>query len=288
MTAEPPSPANLRLGPHKLSLSGPCLIMGILNITRDSFSADGLLDTPDAILRKAEGMVRDGADVLDLGGETAGTSREAISVQAEIDRTAPWIARIAQRLEVPISINSWRFPVVQAALEAGAVLVNDIGGLSDLRLAEASADHGAGLVIMHLRGQPKVPHLQEQYGDVIQEMIRFFQEKTASALHAGLAPDQLLLDPGIDFAKQPQHNLQIMNRMRTLTSALPYPWLAAISRKTIIGQILGGQPPAERDPGTCALTVSACLGGCHMVRVHNVAAMRDVVRILDAIQRTSL
>lgn len=127
MTAEPPSPANLRLGPYKLSLSGPCLIMGILNITRDSFSADGLLDTPDAILRKAEGMVRDGADVLDLGGETAGTSREAISVQAEIDRTAPWIARIAQRLEVPISINSWRFPVVQAALEAGAVLVNDIG-----------------------------------------------------------------------------------------------------------------------------------------------------------------
>jgi dihydropteroate synthase len=262
--------------------------MGILNITADSFSNDGLLDHPGQVLSRVEKMVADGADVLDIGGETAGTGRGVISIQEEIDRTAPWIEKIRHRFAIPVSINSWRVPVVQAALEAGAVLINDIGGLSDSRLAELAVEHRAGLVIMHLRGRPKEPHLQEEYADLIQEMIDFFEQRIQRAFSLGLAPEQLLLDPGIDFAKQKHHNLQIMNRLTHLTRALPYPWLAAISRKTVLGEVLDGRPPDERDPGTVALTTAACLGGCHMVRVHHVSAMRDVVRTMDAIQTGSI
>lgn len=263
-------------GPRKTRL------MGIVNITNDSFSGDGLLSSGENLLMKVEQLRRDGMDVVDLGGETARTNRGPISEDEEIARLCPATEQIAARFpDLPIAANTWRPRVIGAALAAGAHIVNDIGGLPDDANARLAARFGAALVIMHTQGAPKAPHTHVAYPDVMAHMLAFFEEKIALAGRAGLSREQLLLDPGIDFAKQRADNLRVLRELTAL-QRFGCPILLAPSRKTVIGDVLG-LPPAERDPGTAALCVLGIRGGANVLRVHNVRAMAAVAGMSDAI-----
>jgi dihydropteroate synthase len=202
-----------------------------------------------------------------------------------MDRLCPAIEQVAERFpDLPISANTWRPKVVEAALAAGAHLINDIGGLPDDAIARLAAKHGAALVIMHTQGAPKVAHTHVTYSDVIADLLRFFEQKIALAERADLARDHILLDPGLDFAKQRADNLRVMRELPVLRR-FQLPILLAPSRKTVIGDVLG-VPPADRDAGTAALCVLGIVGGAGILRVHNVRALATVAGMTDAIFRS--
>ena len=276
---------NLRCRQFTVPLDPKTLLMGIVNITEDSFSGDGLLATDENVVEKVGRLRNDGMDITDVGGETARTNRGPISEQEEINRVCPAIEQLVARFpDLPISVNTWRPKVVDAALQAGAHIVNDIGGLPDDTNARLAARHGASLVIMHTQGEPKVPHTHVKYPDVMADMLAWFEQKISLAMKAGLIHEQILLDPGLDFAKQLDDNLHVIRHLSEL-KRFSCPLLLAPSRKTVIGDILG-VPPAGRDAGTAALCVLGIQGGADVLRVHNVRAMRDVARMTDAILRS--
>lgn len=265
------------------------LVMGIVNINDDSFSGDGTLD-PDGALAIARRMIEEGADIIDVGAESARTNREAVAVEEEIRRLKPFleafpqlIAEAAQgsaALSPPLlSINTWRSEVIEAVLPLGGDLINDISGLPDARNAELCAAHGGALLIMHTVGLPKVPHLQQRWENVLESMESFFEEKIALAEAAGLDREHIVLDPGIDFAKQRDDNLAIYRHLDRF-HRFGRPILLPVSRKTVIGDVLGIKNPAERDAGTIACVVRGAQLGAHIMRVHNVAA---TVRALQAV-----
>lgn len=256
--------------------------MGIVNITEDSFCGDGLLATGESLLARVELLLRDGMTIVDLGGESARTNRGPISEREEIDRICPAIQQVAARLpQLPISANTWRPNVVEAALATGAHCINDLGGLPDDTNARLAARYGAALVIMHTQGEPKVSHTHVAYAHVVAEMLAFFEGKITLAEKAGLSRDRLLLDPGLDFAKQREDNLCVLREL-SLLARFGCAILLAPSRKTVIGDVLGA-PPLERDPATAALCVLGILGGAGILRVHNVRAMAAVAGMADAI-----
>ncbi|MBK1826125.1 dihydropteroate synthase [Haloferula rosea] len=265
--------------------------MGIVNVNDDSFSGDGTLDVEEAI-HLALHQAQSGADVIDVGAESARTNRAAICIDEEVKRFQGFLER--WRVEVQsaeprdsaqvwppvLSANSWRPEVVEAVLEMGVELVNDMGGLPDHRNARACAGAGASLLIMHSVGEPKVPHLHQQWDDVMGEMERFFAEKIQMAIEAGLNRNSLILDPGIDFAKQRDDNLLVFREMERLV-AFGRPVLVPVSRKTVIGDVLQLEVPAERDAGTIACMASTLRRGAHMLRVHDVDAAWQALRVLD-------
>ncbi len=264
------------------------LVMGIVNLSVDSFSGDGLASV-EAALMQARQMIADGADIIDLGAESARTNRSPISEQEEVDRLHAFIARwpsaIGHRSSALLSINTWRPAVVRAVLPKGGDLLNDIGGLPTDENARLCAETGAALLIMHTVGAPKVPHTHIGYRDVLDELERFFTEKMALAERAGLHRDALVLDPGIDFAKQRDDNLRIYRELQRL-QPFARPILLPVSRKTVIGDVLG-LPASERDAGTLACLVAGHLRGAHIFRVHNVRAAVQAVRLVEAIERGS-
>lgn len=270
------------------------LIMGIVNINDDSFSGDGTLD-PDGAIAIAKGMLGDGADIIDVGAESARTNREAISIDEEIRRLEPFLTAFprlverageavspeSDRLWPPLlSINTWRPEVIEAVLSLGGDLVNDISGLPDGRNAEICARHGAALLIMHTVGLPKVPHTAQRWDDVLTAMERFFGEKIAFARSAGLSTEHLILDPGIDFAKQREDNLAIYRHLDRF-QRFGRPLLMPVSRKTVIGEVLGIADPARRDAGTIACAVRSARLGASVVRVHQVKAVTDALRAIS-------
>lgn len=273
--------------------------MGIVNINDDSFSGDGTLD-PSEALAQADRHLRDGADVIDVGAESARTNRGPISPQEEIDRLLPFLSafpglveRFAEerkpgdptRLATPLlSINTWRSEVIEAVLPQGVDLLNDISGLPDPRNAELCTRHGTALLIMHTVGLPKVPHTQERWEDVLDALEGFFEEKIALAIEAGLSRDHLVLDPGIDFAKQKEDNLAIYRHLDRL-HRFERPLLLPVSRKTVIGEVLGIENAADRDAGTLACSVRGHLTGAHFLRVHDVASTYRSLRVLEAVNR---
>jgi dihydropteroate synthase len=260
--------------------------MGILNVTDDSFSGDGTLALENATSRAAQ-LVADGADMLDVGGESARTNRPAISESEEIRRVTPLIERIRREMPgVPVSLNTWRPAVAEAGLAAGAALLNDMSGLPDGQNAQIAARHNAALLIMHLRGQPKQSHLHVTYSDVMQELLGFFREKIALAESCGLTRSSLLLDPGLDFAKQLDDNLVVLRHLDQLGS-LGCAVLLANSRKTFIGEITG-KAPAERDWGTLASSIWAVRHGVRFLRVHNVSIHKDALKVLAACATTAV
>ncbi|CAN5629341.1 dihydropteroate synthase [soil metagenome] len=254
--------------------------MGILNINDDSFSGDGRLD-PQWALARAREMAEAGADIIDVGGESARTNRDAISPQEELDRIGPFIEgfaglwhdvtpRDAQQVFPPLlSLNTWRPEVAGPALRLGGDLLNDISALPDDQNARICAETGAALLIMHSQGAPKVSHKHLQYEDIMAELHRFFAEKIALAETAGVPRDSIILDPGIDFAKQAPDNLRIYRELEALTS-FQRPVLLPVSRKSVIGRVLNIKEPAERDAATAACIVSGMLRGASIFRVHNV------------------
>jgi len=265
--------------------------MGIVNVNDDSFCDDGSLEKNDlfAMIRQ---QIRHGADVIDIGAESARTNRAAVSVEEEIRRfrlvmecwEEIWqeSSPIDETQVWPpvLSANTWRTPVVAAVLDMGAEWINDMSGLPDAANARLCADAGAALLIMHSVGEPKVPHFHQRWDDVMASMLRFFEEKIALAESAGLAREHLMLDPGIDFAKQKEDNLTVYRDLPKLTG-FGRPLLVPVSRKTVIADVLGIADPRERDAATMACLSWCMRRGGDIFRVHHVQAASQVVRCLS-------
>ena len=272
------------------------LVMGIVNINDDSFCGDGSLDVT-AALAQAETMLRDGADIIDIGAESARTNRGPISEAEEIARLLPfieaWPALMAtfpappwdtEQLWPPLlAINTWRTAVVKAVLPRGGDLLNDLGALPDDANALLCAKHDAALLIMHSVGQPKVPHTHVSYPDILATLRDFFDEKIVLAERAGLCREQIIIDPGIDFAKQKDDNLAILRHLDTL-HRWQRPILLPVSRKTVIGEVIGLPKPNDRDAGTVACIAAGLRGGAHIFRVHHVRAAAQAVKVLAALE----
>jgi dihydropteroate synthase len=268
------------------------LVMGIINLCADSFSGDGIVNVDRALARARE-IVAQGADIIDIGGESAGTKRAAMAEVEEIGNLLPFVERFYAELDsfIPqdeeqlfpplLSINTWRPAVARAVLSKGGDLLNDIGALPTDENARICAETGAALLIMHTVGQPKVAHTHVGYTDIWETLEHFFEEKIALAENAGVPGDALILDPGIDFAKQRDDNLRIYREFERI-HRFGCPVLLPVSRKTVIGDVLN-LPPAERDAGTVSCIVSGIRRGAQIFRVHNVVAASQAVRTLAAV-----
>ena len=281
---------------HRLTFPRRPLVMGIVNINDDSFCNDGTLD-PGAALAQAEQMIRDGADIIDIGAESARTNRGPITIDEEVRRLTRFIERwpellhhlslITHHSPPLLSINTWRPEVIAQVLPLGGDILNDISALPDARNAELCAQHGAALLIMHSVGQPKVPHTHVGYDDVMGTLDAFFEEKTALARRAGVRDEQIILDPGIDFAKQRDDNLRIYRDLEAL-HRFARPILLPVSRKTVIGDVLDLKNPLDRDAGTIACIAVGVRRGAHIFRVHNVKAAAQAVKVLWGVQEPAI
>ena len=270
------------------------LIMGIVNINHDSFSNDGTLNTDEGIVR-ARNQVAAGADIIDVGGESARTNRPPITEREEIERTLPFVERFSECLfgVQPIdqeqvyppllSVNTWRPKVAETLLTAGADFLNDMSALASDETAVAAAKNGATLLIMHSVGAPKQKNTDKYYADIFQTLETFFGEKIAQAEAAGVPREAIVLDPGIDFAKQKSDNLRIYRNLDRL-HRFERPILLPVSRKTVIGEVLALPDPNERDAGTVACIVAGIRRGANIFRVHNVHAASQAVRTMWALR----
>jgi dihydropteroate synthase len=265
----------LRAGRRELELGGPPLLMGVVNASPDSFSDAG--DHPDLPARAAD-LVAAGAAVLDVGGESAAGGRPPVAVAEEIDRVVPLVGQIAAAHDVLISVDTYKPEVAEAAIDAGAGMINDVSGLRDERLAEVCARTGAALVLMHTRVAPKGTLLQpDAYDDVVEDVVGFLRERMEVAVGAGVAPEQIVLDPGPDFAKTPAQTVAVLRRLDVL-AALGRPLLLAVSRKDFLGAITG-RGPRERGAATLAALDFGVRAGAAILRVHDVAAAADFLAV---------
>jgi dihydropteroate synthase len=275
---------SLRAGAQTLRLGGARgpLIMGIVNASPDSFSDGGRYASPEAQARLARELLEAGADILDVGGESASTGRPPVDAQEEIERVAPLVALLAGELGALVSVDTYKPAVARAAIAAGARIVNDVSGLRDPALAEVCAQTGAALVLMHTRAAPR-ERLQDPdlYGDITGEVLSFLRERVALAISRGVAPEQLIVDPGPDFAKTPAQTITLLAQMERLHE-LGRPLLMAISRKDFIGA-LTGRPPRARLAGTLATLAHGVEHGAHIFRVHDVAAAADFLAVRAAL-----
>ena len=271
---------HLKLGKHSLDLGRP-RIMGVLNRTPDSFSDGGRYVGLDAALRHAEAMAAEGADLLDVGGESTRPGSEGVSVQLELDRVIPVIERIAP-LGLPISVDTSKPEVMGEAVKAGAAMINDVYALRRPGGLEAAAKSSAGVCLMHMQGEPRSMQQDPSYGDVTTEVSAFLKERAAAAVAAGVAREAVVLDPGFGFGKNLEHNLTLFGDLPILAD-LGYPLLVGLSRKSMIGVLLGGKPVEERLHGSVAAALLAVQRGAHIVRVHDVAVTLDAFKIVTAL-----
>jgi dihydropteroate synthase len=276
------APRFLRLRGRVVELGPRPLLMGIVNATPDSFSDAGDRPTLEARVALAEEMVEAGADLIDVGGESARGDTPAVAADEEIGRVVPLVERLAG-LDAAISVDTYKPEVAEAAIAAGAVLVNDVSGLRNLEIADLCARSGAGLVIMHTRVAPKGTLLDpDRYDDVVADVAGFLHERMAVAIARGVDPEQILLDPGPDFAKTPAQTVAVLRRL-DLLHELGRPLLLAISNKDFVGA-LTGRPPRERLAGTLAAVAHAVEAGAHVLRVHDVATVADFLRVHSALR----
>jgi dihydropteroate synthase len=255
---------------------GRPLIMGIVNAGPDSFSDAVRVDTPEGQVRRALALVAEGADLVDVGGESGVTYTAPTPPEQEAERVVPVVERLVAE-GIDVSVDTWKPAVARAALDAGAVMLNDVSGLADPALADLAAQSGAALVVMHTRAAPKREDFPDYGGDVIGDVEAFLRERVALARAHGVAADQLVLDPGPDFAKTPAETVAVLRALDRL-HALGRPLLLAVSRKYFLGAITG-RPPAERLAGTLAAAMWAARAGPAILRVHDVAAVRDALAV---------
>jgi len=272
----------LKLGATLLDLAQP-RIMGVLNRTPDSFSDGGRFTGLDAALAQVERMVREGADLLDVGGESTRPGADEVSVQEELDRVLPLMEGIRARFPTPISIDTSKPEVMRAAAAAGAAMINDVYALRRPGALEAAAASGVSLCLMHMQGEPRTMQREPHYGDVTLEVKAFLQDRAQAALDAGVPRDRILLDPGFGFGKNLQHNLTLLRRLPEL-AALGYPLLVGLSRKSMIGTLLGGKSVEERMQGSVAAALVAVQNGASILRVHDVGPTLDALRVMSAIR----
>jgi len=274
-----------RCGKRTLALGEKTLIMGILNATPDSFSGDGFATDVEAGRQRARQMVADGADILDIGGESTRPGAAPVAAEEELRRVMPLIERIASELDVAISIDTTKAAVAKEALARGACIVNDVTGLhADAEMAQVAAQAGAGVVIMHLQGAPRDMQKDPHYTDLMGEITAYLEEGANTAMTAGISKEQIVIDPGIGFGKTLEHNLEILRRLEELRT-LGYPILVGTSRKSSIGKLLGGAEAQDRIEGTAATVALAIAAGAEIVRVHDVKEIARVAKVADAILR---
>lgn len=265
---------------RSLSIEYP-LIMGILNVTPDSFSDGGLYSDIDLALRRADEMIAEGVDMIDIGGESTRPGSSRVEAETEIMRTLPVVAAIVKRFDIPISIDTSKAPVAKTLIDEGAEIINDISGLRwDPLIADVAAKSGAGLVLMHSRGSFESMHKEPPLADAVASVYSGLQSSLALARGHGVADEQIVLDVGIGFGKTPEQNLELISKLVRIKSELAdHPLLVGASRKSFIGQILGGVPPEERVFGSIAVAVAAVMKGASILRVHDVKATVDAVKI---------
>jgi dihydropteroate synthase len=269
-----------------LLLGDRTLVMGILNVTPDSFAERRPSTDPAQAITLALRMEADGADLIDVGGESTRPGAEPVPADLELARILPVIGGLAGQLRIPISVDTYKADVARAVLDAGAVIINDISGLRyDPAVAEVVAERGAVLVLMHTRGRSSTMYAEAVYGDLIAEIVGEMRASIACATAAGVPRDSLIVDPGIGFAKRPAHSYGVLTQLPEIVRALDRPLLVGPSRKSFLREVLGGLPATERDWGTAAAVTAAVLGGAHIVRVHAVAEMSQVVRVAEEIRR---
>jgi dihydropteroate synthase len=260
------------------------LVMGIVNVTPDSFSGDGLLADPDAAVKQGMQMVEDGADILDVGGESTRPGSDPVSAEEELGRVIPVIEGLAAQIAVPISVDTRRSDVARAALEAGAVIVNDISAGADPAMFELVRETAAGMVLMHMQGEPKTMQQEPTYDDVVREVRDYLADRIGAAVAAGVARGQLCADPGIGFGKTLEHNLALLRDIASFRE-LRVPILVGPSRKRFLGELTGEDDPQARVEGTAAAVAWCAAQGVELVRVHDVREMVKVVRVIDAVAR---
>lgn len=286
-------PYRLAWAGHVLELGRQTRIMGVVNTTPDSFSDGGLFLDADAAVAQGLRLADEGADILDIGGESTRPFSDPVSAAEEIRRVVPVIAKLAPRVKVPISIDTTKAAVAEAALAAGAAIINDIAALRlDPRLGAVAADAGVPVILMHMLGTPKTMQMAPHYEDLIGEIRGFLHAAMDRAMAMGLAREKLILDPGIGFGKTIGHNLTLIRRVAAFAD-LDAPILIGPSRKAFIRKLLTLPGAAEPDPlsapvatGTQAAVAAAALAGAHIVRVHDVAAAKATVTIVDAIRNS--
>lgn len=273
-------------GGASLALGDRALVMGVVNVTPDSFSDAGRLLDPSSAIDAGLRMAEEGADLIDVGGESTRPGAEPLDEGEERRRVLPVIEGLARRLRIPVSVDTYKASTAAAALEAGASLVNDVSGLRyDPALADVVARHGAPIVLMHTRGRSREMYEHASYHDVIAEVLDELRESMAFATAAGIGAERIILDPGLGFAKNAAQSYEVLARLDEFAE-LGRPLLVGPSRKSFLAKPQGASVPApDRDWATAAAAASAVLAGAHIVRVHAVREMRQVVRVADEIRR---
>ena len=281
-------PAEYLIGREcRLDLTQP-RIMGILNVTPDSFSDGGCYQGPEAALRQALRMQQEGADLLDIGGESTRPGASRISVDEELDRVVPIVELLSREIDLPLSIDTTKSEVAREALAAGGHFINDISGLTfDDQMAGVAAESGAGLFVMHTRGRPDVMQNDTAHANLLDEVIAYLRKSAELALVAGVPPDHLAIDPGIGFGKSVTGNLELMQQLSRFHQ-LGYPILLGTSRKSFIGAILEQNDPRKRDAGTLATVVLGVQQGVQIYRVHDVASASQAAKVAWAIRECRL
>lgn len=277
----------IKCGAFSLRLGERTHLMGILNRTPDSFSDGGNFMDEDAAIRHAKRMETDGADIIDIGGESTRPGAESVNLSEELNRTIPIIKKLSKELCVPVSIDTRKHEVALEAIRAGATIVNDITGLKfDPKMAGVISESGACVCLMHMKGTPRDMQVNPAYEDLIHEIIEGLRESIDIALRGGIPPDKIIVDPGIGFGKTVEHNLIILNRLREL-EVLGKPMLIGVSRKSFIGKVLN-RDVGERVVGTASACALSIANGADIIRVHDVREMADVARVADAIKGQKL
>ncbi len=266
-----------------MDFSAGCVVMGVLNVTPDSFSDGGqFFDAAKAVERGLR-MAADGAVIIDVGGESTRPGSASVSTDEQIERVVPVIKALCKKIDVPISIDTYELEVAKAALESGAGMINDITALSDERMAELAAKHDMPVVLMHMQGRPATMQTEPKYEDVVGEVLQFLLERAKRAEGFGIAKNMIFIDPGIGFGKTLEHNLLLLRDINKFVAS-GYRVLIGTSRKSFIGKLTGKEKPSDRIFGTAATVALCAAAGVSIVRVHDVAEMADVVKVANKLK----
>ncbi len=267
----------------RLDFSAGCVVMGVLNVTPDSFSDGGQFFNVERAVERGLQMAAEGAAIIDIGGESTRPGSASVSDDEQIERVVPVIKALSKKIAVPISIDTCKVEVAKAAMEAGASMINDITALSDERMAELAAKHNVPVVLMHMQGVPATMQIEPKYEDVVSEVMEFLVSRAKRAEDFGIAKNMIFIDPGIGFGKMLEHNLLLLRNIHKFV-ATDYRVLVGTSRKSFIGKLTGRDKPSERIFGTAATVALCAAADVSIVRVHDVAEMVDVVKLSNKLK----
>ncbi len=267
----------------RLDFSAGCIVMGVLNVTSDSFSDGGEFFTTDRAIEHGIQMASDEAAIIDIGGESTRPGSASVSTEEQIKRVIPVIEALSAKIDVPMSIDTYNYDVAKAALEAGAGMINDITALNDERIGALAAENDVPVILMHMQGTPETMQVEPKYEDVVGDVLAFLLDRVKRAEKAGIPKERIVIDPGIGFGKTLEHNLRLLKNIGRFVDT-GYRVLVGTSRKSFIGKITGREKPVERIFGTAATVALCAAAGVSIVRVHDVAEMLDVVRMTQAIR----